>query len=457
MSEFMLRAHVVSVGCKLNACEAELIEQSLAAEGYEIVDSGEECTLVVINTCTVTARSDADCRKLIRREKRANPGAKVAVTGCLAQRIPDELAAMPEVDLVVGNVCKADLVHELLNGNPSTDNTPVLLDSVSSEGKFLEVARTSVVSKLQYHGHTRATLHIQEGCNNHCTYCIIPSVRGRSRSRPLDRIVHHARVLVESGYREIALTGVNTASWGADLPDDSRFLDVLQAILADTDVERLRINSLEPEEITDELIDFIADSPRICRHLHVPLQSGSDSILRRMGRRYRYDDYLHIVERMVSLQPDAAVGADIMVGFPGETDEYFEETYRFVERSPLTYGHVFAYSRREGTPAAKMPGQIEKHVKQERSRRLRELLAERRLAFHRRHVGTITDVLVEDSRDPRTGMLRGLTDNYIRVQADHTDDAINTIVAVSLTDASHDGMTGITALSDMNQNTGANE
>jgi threonylcarbamoyladenosine tRNA methylthiotransferase MtaB len=441
-TESMPRASFQSVGCKLNSCEIELIERQFAARGYDIVPFEEPADVTIINTCTVTASSDADCRKLIRRAGRLNPQVRVVVTGCLAQRIPDELAAMPNVALVLGNGAKSELISHVESAGDNGEAS-VIATAPSSDSSFLGIDRPGVEIE-RGHLHTRATLQIQDGCDRHCTYCIIPSVRGPSRSRPLKDILADARSFVAEGYREIALTGVNSAAWGHDLAGDRTFVDVVRVIANESGIERLRTNSMEPEEITDELIAFLTGHPNVCRHFHVPLQSGSDQVLRRMGRRYRSADYRHIVERFAELSAGCALGADIMVGFPGETGRDFEDTYTLLSESPLTHAHIFIYSPREGTPSTRMDGAVALEVARDRSRRLRGLAVEKQMAFHQAHIGTTVNVLVEDSHEASTGFLRGLTDNYIRVSADLPPESVNTIVPVELVSATPNGMSGIT-------------
>jgi threonylcarbamoyladenosine tRNA methylthiotransferase MtaB len=438
---YMPRASFQSVGCKLNSCEIELLERQFAARGYDVVSFEEPADIAIINTCTVTANSDADCRKLIRRAGRLNSEVRVVVTGCLAQRIPDELAEMPNVTLVLGNGAKSDLMTHVENAGDA-DTTSIIATEPCNESGFLRIDGPGVGLE-RGHIKTRATLQIQDGCDRFCTYCIIPSVRGPSRSRSLADIIADAKNLVSEGYREIALTGVNSAAWGHDLPGDSEFVDVVRVIANESGIDRLRINSMEPEEITDALITFLTTQPNVCRHFHVPLQSGSDSILRRMGRRYLSADYRRIMEQFAELSTGCALGADIMVGFPGETDSDFDETYKMLLESPLTHAHVFIYSPREGTPATRMEGVVPLEITRERSRKLRELAVSKQNAFHQAHIGQTVDVLIEDSRDAKTGFLRGLTDNYIRVSADLPLETVNTIVPVELLESTPNGMNGI--------------
>jgi len=438
----MPRVSFHTVGCKLNTYETEMLRHQFACAGYNVVEFGDTADVTIINTCTVTERADADCRKAIRRARRASVDGTVVVTGCLAERASDVIAAMPEVDLVIGNHEKAAAFDHVAQFRAGTSCDGIILDHVSGvqTPRFLTIQSANGTDE---HSLTRATLQIQEGCDEHCTYCIIPSVRGASRSRPLAQIVEHARKIAEMGYREIALTGVNTGSYGSDIEDSTGFIDALRAIVEIDGIERVRVNSVEPTSINDMLIDFLTSEPKISRHYHIPLQSGSDSVLKRMNRRYRSEQYAGIVQALWKCQPDAAIGADVMVGFPGETEAEFGETMRFIDSLPMTYLHVFSYSEREGTPAMKLDGHHSRAVKDRRNRELRKLGLAKREKFHQRHVGRDVSVLVEDSHDPDTGYLRGLTDNYIRVTMNVSRSAINTLLPVRIVEADSKGAVGI--------------
>jgi threonylcarbamoyladenosine tRNA methylthiotransferase MtaB len=435
----MPRAAFHTIGCKLNTYETEMLRHQFAHSGYDVVDEHTASDITVINTCTVTARADADCRKIIRRARRRNSDAMIVVTGCFAERVAEQLDGMDEVDLVVGNTEKTGLLArvETALGHTTTSSC----HNQSDDAAFLTIQPAEAA---RAHSLTRATLQIQDGCDEHCTYCIIPSVRGDSRSRPLGEIVRHAGMLADAGYLEIALTGVNTGSYGLDDTSDNRLIDVLRAVVSIDGIQRVRINSIEPNTIDEELIDYITSEPKICRHYHIPLQNGCDDVLHRMNRRYLTADYERVVRELHSRQPGAAIGADVMVGFPGETDEQFEETRSFLESLPLTYLHVFSYSQREGTPATRLGGQHSHQTKDQRNRELRKISLARRESFHARHVGEIVPVLIEDSHDAVTGSLRGLTDNYVRVTllGDHGDELVNQIVPVRILSSDAEGATG---------------
>jgi threonylcarbamoyladenosine tRNA methylthiotransferase MtaB len=406
-SDTTLRVGLQNVGCKLNSYEVEALANGLDRRGYQIVPFGSEADVYVVNTCTVTGSGDADSRKAVRRAKRQNPAATVVATGCYAQRRPDELDEAG-ADLIIGNGQKAQLIEMLeshLDGAAVETFAP--LDRPHTE-KFLSI-EGAVAG-----GRTRGTLQIQDGCDEHCTYCIIPTVRGHSSSRSAQEILAQARQMVAAGYRELALTGVHTGSYGYEHDDR----DALVALLSDLEqidgLKRIRLNSIEPGYLSDALIDFAAASTVICRHFHVPLQSGDDQILKRMGRRYTRAYYAERIERIATLIPDCAIGADVMVGFPGETAAHFAQTRALLADLPMTYLHVFSYSLREGTPAERLAAHLEKAVKKVRARDLIALGDTKRLAFHQRFIGHPLQVLAEGRQDKATGLQIGLSDNYIK-------------------------------------------
>ena len=429
-----LRASVGSVGCKLNQHEAGALMEGFGRRAYRVVAADEPADVFVINTCTVTGSGDADSRRAVRRARRLNPEATVVVTGCYAQRRPDELSAAG-ADLVVGNGDKVRLIDHVeahLRGEP----TPAVDSSVPPHSTSFLTIEGPVPR-----GRTRGTLKIQDGCDEHCTYCIIPSVRGRGVSRPHEEVLDQARRMIDAGYRELALTGVHSGSYGHDRHEPTALVRLLEALDHLPGLERLRLNSVEPAYVTDALIDFAASSMRFCRHLHIPLQSGDDAVLRRMGRQYTRAHYAECVTRAAEAISGCALGADVMVGFPGETDEQFVNTRDLIDSLPLTYLHVFAFSPREGTPAVRLRDHQTKATKSERSRELISLGAAKRLAFHRRHLHQEVRVLVEDRRDRATGLGVGLTDNYIKVLFDGLAEA-NQIVGVRVDQAREDMVFG---------------
>ena len=406
--------YVENFGCRATQADGAAVAADLRARG--LAQSGERSAadVVIVNTCTVTAEADRDARQTISRVHRENPDARILVTGCYAQRRPEDLSSLPGVHWVVGNSHKTH-IGELLQpaplvaiGNASADyHGGVLLGDIYQQRELLTAP---ILDAGQ--DRSRPNLKVQDGCNNRCTFCIIPSVRGYSRSAQPDWVVEQIRSM-QHAYPEIVLTGINLGRWGRDLDGRPRFHRLLERILSDTKVRKLRISSVEPMDWTDDLLRLLAQEPRICKHVHMPLQSGSDSVLKRMRRRYRARHYRSRVELARTSMPHASIGADVMVGFPGETEAEFEETRRFVEDAPFTYLHVFTYSAREGTPAAADSNQIPKKVKKERNRILRELIDRKHAAFRASLDGRALEAVTLDrSVDGGTA---ALTDNFLHV------------------------------------------
>jgi threonylcarbamoyladenosine tRNA methylthiotransferase MtaB len=396
---------VQNFGCRATQADGAALESQLAAKGLEVAPERAGADLVVLNTCTVTATADDDVRQTIRRVHRENPAARILVTGCYAQRAPLELASLPGVEWVVGNSHKtriADLVTIAGSGTPYHGNIHV--GDIFAQHDFLSAPVEDAAGDR-----TRPNLKIQDGCNNRCSFCIIPFVRGRSRSAPAEQVVAQVRSLAER-YREIVLSGINLGRWGREPGSSLRLAGLLRLLLAGTDVQRLRLSSVEPMDFSDDLLELMAESPRIAKHVHAPLQTGSDRILRRMHRKYRPRHYADRVLKARAWMPDAAIGADVMVGFPGETDADFEDNRRFIESLPFTYLHVFTYSERPGTPAAEDAARVPIPVRKERNRVLRELAAAKNLAFRESMVGRVLSAVTLHE----TGA--ALSDNYLKVE-----------------------------------------
>jgi threonylcarbamoyladenosine tRNA methylthiotransferase MtaB len=411
--------HVENFGCRATQADGASIERQLLELGLLRAGSANEAEVVVLNTCTVTASADQDARAAIRRIHRENPDAQILVTGCYAQRAPQEIAVLPGVSLVVGNSHKHELAGYV---SPVSQNSGfVPLSQIGGESNVIVgdiFAHTELTAAPVFDGEgydkTRPNLKVQDGCNNRCSFCIIPYVRGQSRSLKLDQVLREVDILVAKGYREIVLSGINLGRWGRELTPSTNFASMLRAILDRTQLEKLRISSVEPMDWTDEVIELVASSPRICKHAHVPLQSGSDKILRKMHRKYRPWHYADRIERIRRAMPDAAIGADVMVGFPGETDEEFEQTRAFVERLPFTYLHVFTYSSRPGTPSAEMPEQVPVQIARERNRVLRELIAKKKRIFMESFIGREVEAITLTHFDGE--YTEALTDNYLKLR-----------------------------------------
>jgi threonylcarbamoyladenosine tRNA methylthiotransferase MtaB len=378
-----------------------VLEALLAAKGLEAAEVRAGADLVILNTCTVTSTADDEVRQTIRRVHRENPAARILVTGCYAQRAPEELASLAGVEWVVGNSHKSQIA-ELVTVAPYHGNIHV--GDIFAEHDFLSAPVEDASGDR-----TRPNLKIQDGCNNRCSFCIIPFVRGRSRSAPAGRVVEQVRGLV-TRYREIVLSGINLGRWGREPGSTMRLADLVRRLLAETGVERLRLSSVEPMDFSDDLLGLMAESSRMAKHVHAPLQTGSDRILRRMHRKYRPRHYADRIRKARALMPDAAIGADVMTGFPGETEADFEENRRFIADLPFTYLHVFTYSERPGTPAAEDADAVPMAVRKERNRALRELAAAKNRAFRESMVGkTLSAVTLHEA-----GM--ALTENYLKVE-----------------------------------------
>jgi threonylcarbamoyladenosine tRNA methylthiotransferase MtaB len=420
-----------NLGCKLNLYEVEALKNGFAQDGYEIVPFSTTADIYVVNTCTVTGSGDADSRKVVRRARRTNPDATVVATGCYAQRRPRDLEEAG-AHLVVANDHKAFLLDRLkayLDGGP--------VPRVDPQQRPQTTAFLQIKGAVQQ-GRTRGTLQIQDGCDEHCTYCIIPQVRGPGVSRPATETLAQARRMVEAGYRELALTGVHSGSYSSDQGRQDGLVFLLEELEKVEGLERIRLNSIEPGYVSDALIRHAAASGKFCRHFHIPLQSGDDHILKRMGRHYTRAYYAERLEKIATLIPGCALGADVMVGFPGEQEEHFENTCALIDALPVTYLHVFPFSLRSATPAERLAGHQTNQVKRERAGRLIALGQRKRLAFHQGFAGRRLKVLLEDRHDKATGLGVGLSDNYIKVVFDEGQVAPNQLVEVEITRARED-------------------
>ena len=438
--------YVQNFGCRATQADGAAIERQFAESGFDRATSASHAQVVILNTCTVTAAADQDARASIRRIHRSNPRCEIVVTGCYAQRAPEEIAALPGVTRVIGNSHKHRLAEFVpLSSLTSEPGQQIFVSDIFAHTELLAAPVFEADGGVDAKVRTRPNLKVQDGCNNRCSFCVIPSVRGQSRSLPLNQVLREVNGLVESGYREVVISGINLGRWGRDLShagsrelrtdnwsfpggpsvsnqrraaNDYRLEDLVRAILAETSLEKLRISSVEPMDWSDELIALTASSARIAKHAHVPLQSGSDAVLRRMHRKYRPWHYRAKIEKIRAAIPMAAIGADVMVGFPGETDAEFEETRRMIEGLPFTYLHVFTYSARPGTPAATLPYQVPIRVGRDRNRILRELAAEKKQAFMRSFIGKPLPAITLNvsHRNSQGEFTEALTDNYLKLQ-----------------------------------------
>jgi len=400
------RVHIATLGCKVNAYDTATIADRLRGAGCELVGTPTEADTVIVNSCTVTDAADAESRRLARRARRESPGARVIVTGCWAQTRPAAAAAVPEIDHVIGLSRLDALVATVLDGGGDR----VVVGDVRRE----HAVRT--FGARTFPGQTRAFLKVQEGCDLFCTFCIIPMARGASRSLPPREVLREIDALGAAGFEEVVLTGVHLGGWGHDLRPSVDLVWLIRTIVERGAVPRLRLSSIDPHEVTEPLVRLLAEAPGCCPHLHVPLQSADDGVLRRMRRRYDTVLARERVGMIRELLPDAAIGTDVIAGFPGEDDTAFARTLDFLEESPVTYLHVFPYSVRSGTTAAKLDARNTPAVIVARARALRMLGERKRAAFARRFDGRDAEVLVETTRDPTTADLRGYTRNYLRAR-----------------------------------------
>lgn len=425
----MKRVAISTLGCKTNQFESAAMIEQLKAAGYRIVPFNEESDIYIINSCSVTARTDAETRRLIRRARRLNPGARIVATGCYAQVAPGELEKMPELDCILGNQEKNNISELLESGE----------NSVSDIGA---ISRAEPLKLTSFAEHTRAFLQIQNGCNSYCSYCIVPYARGRSRSVPPDEVLSGARDLAASGFKEIVLTGIHLGAYGLELPSPTTLTSLVREMDKEQIVPRLRIGSVEPNEIDEELLTLMATSKSICPHLHLPLQSGSDSVLKRMGRRYNAAFIRDLVTRISATLPDVFIGADVIAGFPGETEAEYDETVKLIERLPFSDLHVFPYSSRPGTVAADLPGHVTPQTIKERAAQLRGIAEKKKQTFLERFIGNELKVLIQN-RNNNTGQCRGLARNYINTSFPGGNRLVNEEANVRITGCSNEVCTGI--------------
>ena len=412
-----MRVAFSTLGCKINQYETDAIRQEMVSRGNTVVPFEAEADIYIINTCTVTAKSDYTCRQVIRAATRRGKGARVVVTGCYAQTRPEEILTIPGVETVIGNREKL-FIPEYLAADFSSSERSVL----AAKNLPLQGLREK----------TRGFLKIQDGCNNQCSYCIVPSARGKSRSAGFATIMEEFERMTTAGCPEVVLTGIHIGTYGTDLDPCTNLTELLGTLVNKRGTSRLRLSSIEPRELTPGIIELLGKG--LCRHLHIPLQSGDDTILEAMKRDYSAEFYHDLLKTISTTIPDIALGADVIAGFPGESEKQFQNTLRFIETSPLTHLHVFSYSSRPGTSAAEMKEQVPASVKKKRSEMLRLLGSERNLTFRKKFLETVMNVVVEGKSDASKDMLTGLTDNYIRVFIDGADDEqIGRVIPVRIT------------------------
>ncbi|WP_411168646.1 tRNA (N(6)-L-threonylcarbamoyladenosine(37)-C(2))-methylthiotransferase MtaB [Clostridium sp. MB05] len=418
-----------TLGCRVNVYESEAMAEKFIREGYEVVDASEAADVYVINTCTVTNMGDKKSRQIISRARRLNEGAIIAVVGCYSQIAPKEVSEIPGVDVVLGTRNKGDVVY-YVNKAKDEGKSQVHVEGVLKNKKFEEL------NIEEYQDKTRAFLKIQDGCNRFCTYCIIPYSRGSVCSKDPKKVLEEVNKLAEHGFKEIILSGIHTASYGLDLEGKVNLIDIIEEIEKVDGIERIRIGSIEPAFFTPEVIEKIKKFKKLCPHFHLSLQSGCDSTLKRMNRRYTAQEYADSVNLLRETMPDVSITTDVIVGFPGETEGEFNETYEFLRNIKLTKTHVFKYSPRKGTKAADMQDQIDGSIKEKRSKLLIELSNKNEKEFIEKFIGKEMNVLIETEVKGQEGVYEGYTRNYIKVQVPCScTDVTGKIVDIEITES----------------------
>jgi len=447
-----------TLGCKINQYDSALMKESLK-ERFQIVSFDDIADVYVINTCTVTAKSDYQSRQLVRRAVKKNEKAKIIVAGCYPQSNPDAFMSIEGVDVILGNQEKLELekylkdmkkeqtpkvyVHPVrsLSIGEQSASTGILPMSVEASNGVNKTAETFLHSDLKvFPNRTRAVLKVQDGCSAFCAFCIVPYVRGRARSAETKWVIKQINNFVDAGYKEIVLSGVSLGTYGKDISSKKSLSWLVKEILEQTKIHRIRISSVEPEDVTDELIDLAASEDRICKHLHLPLQSGDDGILSRMKRQYDSAYFKELILKIKEKMPDIGLGTDVIVGLPGEDDTAYENSVKMIQELPFTYLHVFSYSMRRSTEAFNFKEQAPENIKKERSRRLIEIGKNKSMQFKNSFINKTVDALIESENDKKTGMLKGLTGNYIKIFVNNNDaDLRNKIVPVKITEIDDTG------------------
>lgn len=423
-----------TLGCKVNQYETEAMEEIFEKEGYKIVNEKEIADIYVINTCTVTNLSDSKSRQFIRRAKKINSNSIIAVVGCYSQVAPDEVLKIEGVDVLIGTT-ERNRILELCEEAREKDKKINIVRNIKTQKEFEKINIDTLKSK------TRAYIKIQDGCNQYCSYCIIPYARGPIRSRDLDDILGEIEKLSLAGYKEVILTGIHVASYGKDI-NNIPFTKVLEDVSKIKGIERIRLSSIEPTIIDDNFMETVVKTGKVCDHFHLSLQSGSDTVLKRMNRKYTTEEYRNIVNLIRRYQPNAGITTDIIVGFPGETEEEFQDTYKFIKEIGFSRIHVFKYSPRRGTPAAKFENQINGNIKNHRSEELISLGNQLMSEFNSRFINTSLDVLFEEESKSKIDMIEGYTTNYIRVRANTNSQAIGEIIEVKIISNKDDYLVG---------------
>jgi len=433
----MKKVAIYTLGCRANQLESSIIADKFTELGWEVVDFKEKSDVYVINSCTVTSKSDNESRYYVRKARKTSPDSTIILCGCYPQVAKEEASSLAEVDFVFGNSEKINIAEFITNLKSETLDNRVFVENIA-EQKIFKDSTTFSAS-----GRTRANIKIQDGCNFRCSYCIIPYARGKCRSNKLGSVISQVKTLTEKGFKEIVLTGIHLGQWGLDFSPQSHLSELLKKLEEIKELKRYRLGSIDPMEVTPEFVKIIANSQKFCRHLHISLQSGNNEILKKMKRRYTVEYYSDLINSLAEKIPDISIGSDIIVGFPSETDAQFENTFQNLASLPISYIHVFSYSKREGTPAAIMPDQISENIKKERNKILSKLAKDKNLEFRKKFIGKELEVLFEFARDKKTGCLKGVSDNFITVEAQGDDSMKNKLLPVKIMEVKHDSTFGI--------------
>lgn len=422
-----IRFAITTLGCKVNQYESAAIAQQLKNVGNHQVYDKQTADLCIINTCTVTQKAAMQSRQAVRQAIRTNPGARIIVTGCYAQTEPDAITTIEGVHHIIGHAHKhkiPEMVH--LPGNNNRPPLPKVKQSRPTGHEF-EPSPITV-----FGNRTRPFLKIQDGCNALCSYCIVPYARGASRSMPVESVLQHIKQLSRAGYHEVILSGIHLGAYGRDLRPKTDLFRLLYLINKLQPIDRVRLSSIEPLELTDDIIELVAQTDQFCQHFHIPLQSGDNDVLRKMNRPYTRSLFKDLVLRINKLVPDAGIGVDVLVGFPGETEDAFDNTYSLIEDLPVTYLHVFPFSSRKGTPASKFPKKISPTIIKSRCQKMRRLGDRKKRCFYKKFIGRKIGAVMEDKKEPALGCLKGVTSNYIPVHVPWDDTYKNTLVQVKI-------------------------
>ena len=422
-----MKVACITLGCRTNQHDTAEMQTLLEKEGFVMVNQREKADAYVINTCTVTQKSDTSSRQAVKKSLELNPDALVVFTGCYAQLNPEEAAALPGLDLVLGNADKLEIA-KLLKAKLRLWKKSEITEIVMSDIHKKRIFRTIPVKSFQ--GITKAFIKVQTGCNEKCSFCTVVRARGKSVSDNRGNILNNIQEAINADFKEITLTGINLGTWGMDTGET--FSSLVQDIIQLPGDFRVRLSSINPMEIDNDLIRLIAETEKICSHLHIPLQSGDNKILKQMRRNYTREQYIEVIHRAVNTIPNLGLGADVIVGFPGETDTAFENTRKLIEELPFSYLHVFSYSPRRGTEANDYKDDIPGNIKKERNKILTQLIKEKGLEFRNKSLNTIATVLIENQRDKNNGKLKGHTDNYIPISLDGPDPLKNCLIPITL-------------------------